>query len=388
LLRAHLKDIGASTHASRGFGQRGRDTGEWREVWYNPTFSPPLFAQGDRMRRWQKALASTVFIVAVLLSAGITATIGWRPIIGPRARPLTDRRFEPTPARLERGAYLVKGVTPCLVCHSTIDTSNLWTPKPGMLGAGQKWVEPEVPWLNVPNITPDPQTGAGSWSDDALARAVREGIGHDGRTLFPMMPYTRFRTMSDEDLASVIAYLRTLPPVRHAVPPSTIPFPVNRFINNVPEPIEGTITADVSSPEKRGEYLVTIAACEDCHTPRDQRDQPVETMAFGGGNVLKIEGRQPIATANLTPSESGIPYYDQDLFIEVMRTGHVRARQLSDVMPWRFYANMTDDDLKAIFAYLKTVKPVGHYVDNSLPPTACARCGHEHGGGERNTKAS
>lgn len=74
--------------------------------------------------------------------------------------------------------------------------------------------------------------------------------------------------------------------------------------------------------------------------------------------------------------------------METIRTGHVRERQLSDVMPWRFFRNMTDEDLKSIFAYLKTLKAVDHDVDNSLPPTKCARCGHEHGGGERNKKAA
>jgi mono/diheme cytochrome c family protein len=340
------------------------------------------------MKRWQKALVSTIAVLAVVLLGGVSATIGWRPILGPRTRPLTGRTFDPTPARLERGAYLTRGVTPCLVCHSEVDTNELWTVKPGMVGAGQKWIEPGVPWLTVPNITPDPETGAGKWSDDAIARAVREGIGHDGRTLFPVMPYTRFRVMSDEDLASIVAYVRTLRPVRNAVPPAAVPFPVNHFINNVPEPIEGTVTADLSTPEKRGKYIAALAACEDCHTPRDQQDQPREDMAFAGGNVMRVRGHPAVATANLTQSESGIPYYDEELFLSVMRTGHVRARELSDVMPWRFYRNMTDEDLKSVFTFLKSVKPVDHYVDNSLPPTLCARCGHEHGGGERNKKAS
>ena len=114
----------------------------------------------------------------------------------------------------------------------------------------------------------------------------------------------------------------------------------------------------------------------------------MEDMAFGGSNVLRIAGQPAVASANLTQSESGIPYYDEELFLSVSRTGHVRARQLSDVMPWRFYRNMSDEDLKAVFAFLKSVKPVDHYVDNSLPPTPCARCGHSHGGGERNKKAA
>lgn len=341
------------------------------------------------MKRWQKVFVSTVLVLAVLVMAGITGTIGWRPIIGPRARPLTDRTFKATPARLARGAYLTRGVTPCLVCHSETDTHELWTAKPGTEGSGQPWVEPDLPWLNVPNITPDRETGAGSWSDDAMARAIREGIGHDGRTLFPVMPYARFRAMSDEDLASVLAYIRTLPPVRKSQPKSAIPFPVNRLINDAPQPIEGAVAEpDLSTPEKRGKYIATLAVCEDCHTPLDDKNQPIEGMAFGGGGILRIAGRPAIATANLTPSQDGIPYYTEELFIETLRTGRVRARQLSDVMPWRFFRNMSDEDLKALFAYLKTAKPVDHYVDNALPPTRCPRCGHEHGGGDRNKKAS
>jgi mono/diheme cytochrome c family protein len=341
------------------------------------------------MNRWQKALVYTVLVLGILMTAGITATIGWRPLIGPRIRPLTSRTFEPTPARLARGAYLAKGVTPCLVCHSESgDPNAMWVPKAGTEGGGQAWKELDLPWMVVPNITPDRETGAGDWSDDAIARAVREGIGHDGRTLFPLMPYKQFRFMSDEDLASIVTYLRALPPIRRQLPKSAIPFPVNRLINNEPEPIEGSVPEpDLSTPEKRGKYVATLAGCSDCHTPMDDRNQSREDMQFAGGGVLRVEGKPRVAAANLTPSPNGIPYYTEDLFLETIRTGHVRERQISDVMPWRFYRNMTDEDLKSIFAYLKTLKPVDHYVDNALPPTNCASCGHEHGGGERNKTA-
>jgi len=338
------------------------------------------------MKRWQKGLVAAVLVLGAALAAGITATIGWRPIVGSRARPLSSRTFEATPARLARGAYLWKGVTPCLACHSESRANELWVPKPGAEGAGQRWVETNVPWLIVPNITPDRETGAGRWSDDAIARAVREGIAHDGGTIFPMMPYTRLREMSDEDLASLIVYMRTLAPVRNALPKSEVPFPVNRLINSAPQPIDGVVPE--AAPEQRGKYTTALAVCEDCHTPRDDQDQPIESLAFGGGTVLQIQGRSPIAAANLTPAADGIPYYTEDLFIQALRTGHVGAREISDVMPWRFYRNMTDEDLKAVFAYLKTLKPVEHYVDNSLPRTHCPRCGQEHGGGERNTKPS
>jgi mono/diheme cytochrome c family protein len=341
------------------------------------------------MKRWQKIILFTALLLAVVVSAGITATVGWRPIVGPRARALTDRRFDPTPARLARGAYLLNAVTPCLVCHSEPEANSVFLPKPGMEGAGRTWKAEGMPWLVSANITPDRDTGAGDWSDDTIARAIREGISHDGRALFPMMPYKYFRQMSDEDLASVVTYLRTIRPVRQQRQTSTVPFPVSRFINNEPEPIEAPVPEpDLSTPEKRGQYLATLGVCAECHSPINDRGQPVPGMDFGGGNTLTFEGKPSAAAANLTPSPNGIPYYTEGLFLETIRTGHVRERAVSDLMPWVFYKNMTDEDLKSIFAYLKTLTPVDHYVDNALAPTSCARCGLQHGGGARNKKVS
>lgn len=342
------------------------------------------------MKRWQKAVLSIILVLAVLLAIGITATIGWRPFVGPETRPLSDRRFEPSPARLERGAYLVRSVSGCLFCHSELDPSVEGLPvKAGEAGAGRTLAAEDMPWLTAPNLTPDAETGAGAWTDDMLARAIREGIGHDGRTLFPMMPYQNFASMSDEDLASVITYIRSLPAVRRELPKSSIPFPVNRLINSVPRPIEGAVPPpDVSTPEKRGAYLVTLASCGDCHTPMDDRGQFVPGMAFAGGTTIKYRDARPgRASANLTPAANGIPYYNEELFVETIRTGRVRERQLSDVMPWGHYRTMTDEDLKAIFAHLKTLTPVDHYVDNALPATTCAKCNLSHGGGERNRKS-
>ena len=143
----------------------------------------------------------------ILLIAGITLTVGWRPFIGPRIRPLTSRRFQPTPQRLERGQYIFSAVCGCAYCHSQHDyTQPAWPIISGTEGAGDDLGTEGFPGHVVaPNITPDPETGAGNWTDDQLARAIREGIGHDGRALFPMMPYDEFKQMSDEDLASVIA---------------------------------------------------------------------------------------------------------------------------------------------------------------------------------------
>jgi mono/diheme cytochrome c family protein len=332
-------------------------------------------------------LWSLVALVVVLV-AGITITIGWRPFVGPRARPLTTRRFAPTPERLARGTYLVKHVTPCMECHAP----HRWTEddapiEPDMIGAGQEIPVKGLPGRVVaPNLSPDPETGAGNWTDDQLARAIREGVGHDGRALFPLMPYQRYRSMSDEDVASIIVYLRSLPPVRHQQPATEVGVPVRYLIRSVPEPLSAPVPApDLSTPAKRGAYLMTIAACSECHTPQDDHGQPIPGLEFAGGFVFEGPwGR--VASANLTPDPSGIPYYDKALFTEVLRTGHVKARRINQIMPWHAFGGMTDEDIAAIFANLTTLKPVTHHVtnDESVPPTFCRLCRHVHGYGDRN----
>ena len=324
-------------------------------------------------------------LVAVVL-VGVPAMVGLRPFIGPKIRPLTDRRFEPSPARLERGKYLVtSGSAPCALCHSPMDTSGGGLQVvAGRELTGRNWAPDGAPFVTAGNLTPDPETGIGNLTDDQLARAVREGISHDGRTLFPIMPYQAFRAMPDEDLASIVVYLRSLKPVRNPIAKSAIPFPLNRLMNGLPQPVEGPVTADLSTPVKRGAHIAHIAACQDCHTPRDDRGNRPDGMEFSGGTAMPFEGRKTIFTANITPGVNGIPYYTEDLFVEVMRTGKVKARQLDPMMPTAFYRNMSDQDLKDLFAFLKTLKPVDHYVDNTVAATACATCGMTHGGGERN----
>jgi hypothetical protein len=327
-----------------------------------------------------------VVVVAVMVAA--VQMFGLRTFIGPRKRALTGRTFESTPARLERGKYIANSMG-CLYCHSPHDWSKPDEPIPtGMEGAGQQLPYTDLPGKVIaPNITPDKETGAGTWSDDALARAIREGISHDGRAMFPIMPYPHYRIMPDEDLASVVVYLRSLPPAQNPLPPSEIVFPVKYFIRNAPEPITGPVPQpDLSDRVKRGSFLVNLVGCADCHTPVDNHHQPIRAMEFGGGQVLQGVWGKPVASANLTPDPSGIPYYDEALFIRAMRTGFVGSRELNRAMPWLVLRNMNDEDLAAIFAYLKTVKSVHHTVDNSLPPTLCPLDSTMHGGGDQNRK--
>ena len=325
--------------------------------------------------------------LAILLGVVITFTIGWRPVVGPRARMLTTRKFESTPTRLMRGEYLVDAVTDCMDCHAEHD----WTVHdppilPNTLGAGQDMstMKGFPGQVFSPNITSDPETGASAWTDDQLARAIREGVGHDGRALFPFMPYPDYRALSDEDLASIVVYLRSLPAVRKPRPATKLIFPVRYLIRSVPQPLDTPVgEPDLSTPEKRGAYLVRISVCTDCHTPQDGHGQPLPNMDFAGGLILDGPwGR--VATANITPDPSGVSYYDTALFTQVMRTGFVKARQLNQIMPWHTYRKMTDEDLAAVFAYLKTLKPARLHVDNTEPPTYCKVCRQMHGAGNEN----
>ena len=335
--------------------------------------------RGLRLVGWILAALIVVLLVA------ITATIGWRPFLGPNARPLTDRTFSPTPERLARGRYLTEDVLHCFACHTERDWTRHDAPVVAGLGSGN----PNFPLKDLPgdvrppNITPDKDTGAGNWTDDQLARAIREGIGFDGRALFPFMPYENYRYLSDEDLASVVVFLRSIPPVRREVPRTELIVPVRYLIRNAPQPLtEPVPEPDKSTIEKRGDYLVTIGGCRDCHTPQHEGQRMME-LDLAGGFLLRGPWGE-VAASNLTPAPSGIPYYDEALFRDALRTGWVKARKLAPIMPWWNMRGLTDDDVKSMFAYLRTVPPVAHRVDNSKPQTACKLCGFSHGAGDQN----
>jgi hypothetical protein len=338
------------------------------------------------MKKAVRICGWSLVILILLAAIGITFTIGWRPFIGPKARPLTSRKFESTPERLARGKYLVDNALGCFDCHAEHDWTAHDNPVvPGTLGGGQYLPITGLPGqVYAPNISPDLATGAGGWSDDAFARAIREGVGHDGRALFPLMPYLDYRNLSDEDLASIVVYIRSIPPVRKVQPPTQLIFPVKYLIRSVPQPLDAPVPQpDLSTPLKRGQYLVTIVGCTDCHTPQDAHGQPIPGLEFAGGQVFDGPwGR--VASANITSDPSGIPYYDLALFTQVFRTGYARARKINQLMPWSEYRGLTDEDIAAIFTYVKTFKPVKHYVDNTMPPTFCRICKQTHGGGDRN----
>lgn len=298
-----------------------------------------------------------------------------------KVRPLTDITYERTAERLKQGEYLANGILMCFTCHSP---RNWNAPGAPLLddkkGSGGTIVNQDSTSLVIaPNITPDKETGAGTWTDDMIGRAIREGVGHDGRALSWQMPFMIFKNLSDEDLASVVVYLRSLSPIHNVVQQTKIPqaerLETQKILRPITEPVP---TPDQSDPVKRGQYLVRIGECVGCHTGGYQFTPGL----FGGGNFA--HRYQNVAfSANITTDSSGISYGENG-FLFVMKTG--KGGTLSPVMPWLSFKNMKDEDLKAIYAYLKTLPKVSHYVNSQQPFTDCVLCGMKHGLGDRNVR--
>ena len=303
--------------------------------------------------------------------------------------PASEFHAEPSAQRLARGKYLVENTAHCFLCHGQPDFgTGLGQPKPGTEGAGEVLKDADnddklyPDGIVIPNITPDKETGAGTWKDWQFERAIRHGIGHDGRKLIDMMPYAYFRSMTDEDVASVIVYIRSLPAVRHPLPKMRLGYEVQTAMRPEMEP---ALPPDASDQIRHGWYLVRAAHCNACHSPYDEQGSPRAEKMFGGGLHLKGDWGD-VVTPNITCDPSGISHYDVDTFIKTIRTGRASAgvRDIATIMPYSYFRKMSDEDLSAIFAFIHSVKPVFHEVDNSEPPTFCTICKEKHGLGDRN----
>jgi len=280
------------------------------------------------------------------------------------------------------GQYLVESVAICFECHSDRDFSKPgWPIPPGRKGSGRILRGEGTPDpIVAPNISSDKETGIGAWTDDEIKRAIIGGIGRDGRHLHPEMPYHYFNLLSAPELDAIVKYLRSIPPVKSALPKmpnfSPVPNPPRVPMDSIP------LTAH-SHAIKRGQYLVRLAGCETCHTPR-YAEGFITGMEFAGGSVFRHANAEADAASNLTPDLTGIGAYTEQQFISIIRTGHSGSRPINSAMPWLFYRNMTDSDLRAIFAYLKALPPISHKIDNTQPPSLCPLCRNSHGLGNTN----
>lgn len=275
----------------------------------------------------------------------------------------------PTPGQsdpLERGRYLVEVVGFCGICHNTRDPSGQMIP--GMeLACGRilalndiRIVLSNVPPGDIravaPNITPDQETGIGRWTDAQIATAIREGRRPDGSIIGPPMPIALYRGISDQDLGAIVAYLRSVPPVRHSIKEhSTYPFalePYGTAVDHVPDPAD--------DPVARGAYIAgPLAHCMDCHTPPvtiAQRDWA--RIGTGGTPFQGPWGivAAPDITAERHRGRIGA-WTDQQIIDAVKRGVGVDGRRLLPPMAARAgaYSRITDEDMLALVAYLRTL---------------------------------
>ena len=187
-----------------------------------------------------------------------------------------------------------------------------------------------------------------------------------------MMPFEEYHQMADEDVNAIIAYLRTLEPVGKQWPVFEPPFPLSLIFRIVPEPYEPVEKPSRSDGLEYGKYMTTIALCGVCHTPGVDGDpgRPIPEMRYAGGLPTKLPTGGKVYSANLTPDEeTGIGSWNEERFVQrfkqYLEAGD--AKKIDDgnfntLMPWRLYAQMDEEDLKAIYAYLRSLDPIKNQV--------------------------
>ncbi len=262
------------------------------------------------------------------------------------------------PAVIERGRYLVEGPAHCGECHGAVDPPAA-SRKGRPLVGGQEFKLP-VGTFRVPNITSDRETGIGNIKDEAIARMIRHGVKPDGQVALPFMPYA---DLSDDDLTAIISYLRTQKPVRHVVPEHEINAlgrVVQAFVlqpKGPSKPPSKTVTPE-PTPEY-GKYLThNVGNCVMCHTKVDMRTGAFAGPMFGGGAEHEAFGNpeKKFVSPNLTPDPrwGWLQGWDEDAFVARFKAG----RAIGDSpMPWESFQSMTDNDLRAIYRYFKTLAP-------------------------------
>jgi mono/diheme cytochrome c family protein len=304
-----------------------------------------------------KKVAAIGGLAALLLAAAMGVNFY---VLHPKARAAPDLRAAASSEAIERGRYLAHHVLGCVSCHSPIDEERPgdFILEGGLLSGREFPVIPEmIPGkLVAGNLTPDPETGLGSWTDGEIARAIREGVSRDGRPLFPMMNYGQFRHLTDEDTLAVIAYLRSVPPIRNELPRSVIDFPVSMFIRLAPAPLEEPPSAWPEESLGRGRLLLKVMGCVDCHTPME-RGRPLEGMDLAGGNAF-AGPFGVVYAANITSHPaSGIGAYSDEDLKRVFREGRSKDGRSLWVMPWSATMGLYEEDLVALIAALREVAP-------------------------------
>ena len=257
---------------------------------------------------------------------------------------------------VERGGYLVNAVMACDGCHTPRDKNGFIMEK-RFSGGSQLWDTPAYT-VKGSNITPDRETGIGAWSDDEIKHLLREGIHRYGRPIAPQMPFPFYKILTERDLDAIVAYLRSIPPVRNAVQA-----PVYRAAMPV-EPVPGATKPftdeDLRDPVKRGFYLATIGHCMECHGRGADRN-PDYKNSWGKGGYVFTESWGSVVTANITSHpKSGLGAWSdaeikRALTQGVSRDGHAFKPPMARQM---YFSRMTEADLNALVAWIRTIPPI------------------------------
>ncbi len=316
-------------------------------------------------------------IVGIILGSLVIIIIGiviYVKTALPNVGAAPDIKVELTPQRIERGKYIANHFVLCMDCHSTREWDKFaGPPKEGTLGVGGEAFTHE---LGLPgnyyarNITP---YALGNWTDGEIFRAITCGVSKDGHALFPIMPYLSIAQMPKEEIYSIIAYLRTLEPVKHDVQKSTSDFPFNIIINTIPK--KATIKDEPlpTDPVEYGKYLTL--ACIECHT-RDKHGQIIPELAFSGGREFPLPTGGIVRSANITPDkETGIGNWSEDFFINRFKyyadsayvPAHIEHNEFNTIMPWTMLSGLKTEDLQAIYSYLRTLEPKKNLVVKFSP---------------------
>jgi len=291
--------------------------------------------------------------------------------------PVPDVKVEGTQSQIERGEYLANHVAVCIDCHSIRN----WDYKTGPIkeetfgGGGEAFTsDMGLPGnLYSKNLTPA-KTGLANWSDGEIFRAVTSGISKDGTALFPFMPYPSYARADQEDILAIIAYLRSLKPIENEVQARSLSFPMNLIVRSIPAPPNFQKRPDPADSVAYGEYLVNFAGCAECHT-QQEKGKPLPGLEFAGGFAFPLPFGI-VRSANITPDEeTGIGQWTKEQFIARFKSyagpeaKTIPAKppfseaNLQSLMPWTMYAGMTEQDLGAIYDYLRTVKRIKNKVE-------------------------
>jgi len=272
-------------------------------------------------------------------------------------------------AALERGRYLVTTIMACGNCHTPKDAQGRPVAGKELSGGG---VAIDVPPFTVvaPNITPDRDTGIGTWSDAEIRRAITHGERPQRSALagkpIAVMAVGFFKALLPSDLDAIVAYLRSLPPIVNAVAPPVYRAPVEQ--QSFPLAERGFRERDLHDKVRRGAYLTTIGHCLECHTPQDEQGRGLYETSLGAGGRpflpsfvkgLAADWKGSVSRNLTSDREHGLGGWSDAEIKRAIAHGVGRdGRKLAEPMAYGWYAGIRADDLDAIVAFLRTLPPI------------------------------